>query len=173
MIKSILLTVALVLPVAVYLFLQGFGNNVYDLPKLYQTDLPKNLAIECGAIKLPYRLNLEKYMQPSEYHKVLDIRMSGEENSFLENEFNRVNAYFVDKRFDRVIIGNASMSAIEQALIIEELESFVKCELLHSAEKSFMVLVDNEGYIRSYFDENDRADFDRLIVELEILREFK
>jgi hypothetical protein len=174
MLKRILLTVALVLPVAVYLFLQGFGSNVYELPRLYQMEIPKTLSNTCGNIELPYKLNLEKYGVSSNYHKVIDIRVDGEINSFLENEFKRVNNYFDEKRFDRIVVSDSdSKLPVNEGIRIVDLTSFINCDLLHVANKSFMVLVDKEGYIRSYYDKNDRSDFDRMIVELEILKVFK
>lgn len=173
MIKGFLLFIALVLPVAIYLFLQGFGNNIYELPKLYQTELPADVSTTCSNIVLPHVLSFEKYGINSELPKVLDIRMNAESNSFLDNEFNRVNNYFLEKRYERVLIGNSSLVTPNYTKItVEDLSLFVNCTLLHTDNNSFMVLVDKDGFIRSYYDKNDRADFDRLIVELEILKKF-
>ena len=91
--------------------------------------------------------------------------------AFVSNEFTRVVQYFSEPFFKQVNIGD--LDAQNESINLENRDRFVNCQLLKSTNKSFVALVDKKGRIRSYYDCSKRQEFDRMITELEILKEFE
>jgi hypothetical protein len=170
--KILFLAIALLAPVLVYLFLQSFGDNQYELPTLYQEELP---AIDgCDDASVPYSLPNEIY-RDLEYKAVLiDVRLGDVDRKFVNNELARINQYFGEPQFRYRLMGSDIDAGVPEgengrAGLID----YARCVLRYESNNSFITLVDKQGRIRSYFDTSKKQDFDRLITEIEILNKFE
>jgi hypothetical protein len=170
--KIFFLVLALLAPVVIYLFLQSFGDNQYELPVLYQDE--STVIAGCEDINLPYSLPEDVY-SGIEYNAILiDLRMGDVDQKFIKNELARVNQYFGKASFHyRLMRGDNEAVDPEDQNRREDLLDYAKCVLRYEGNNSFITLVDRQGRIRSYFDSSKKQDFDRLITELEILNKFK
>lgn len=169
--KLFFLVLALLAPVVVYLFLQSFGANQYELPILHQDDAPS--FDDCTSVSVPYSLPKEVY-SPSAYKAYLiDVRLANGDAKFINNELTRLNQYFGQQLYGYTLLNNESIAEISPAQGATDIKSYARCLLLYDSNNSFITLVDKQGRIRSYFDSSKKQDFDRLITEIEILNKFE
>ena len=174
--KAVVFGLALVVPVLVYLFMQGFGDNKYALPVLYMESVP---AIEgCPTPDAPYALSLDDIYTASSLNErknvLFDVRRSNADTVYIKNELQRVINYFGDQPYHHAIVDLKQ----EPILRIDGYQkvlskSFVECILRSTDNNSFLALVDARGRIRSYYESDQRSEFDRLITETEILLTFE
>ncbi|MCV9387658.1 hypothetical protein [Reichenbachiella ulvae] len=185
-IKSIILAFVLFSPAAVYLFLQGFGENKFEIPVFYKDGL--DTLTSCGQVMYPSAYKVE---YPSELgmltkgkvtlfdYGVLTHpdRRSGQNNilSFLskykQEERIQTLALYAQDSLSRSFQGypNLRYVQVEEAL----LTTFAECQLFANpdAESNVypLVLVDELSRIRGYFDPMDLEEIDRLNTEVYIL----
>ncbi len=174
--KAVVFGLALVVPVLVYLFMQGFGDNKYALPVLYTEEVP---SIEgCPTPVVPYALPMDDILSASslneEENVLFDVRRANADTVYIKNELQRVINYFGDQPYHHAIVDLEK----EPVLRIKGYQkvlpgSFVECILRNTDNNSFLALVDNRGRIRSYYESDQRSEFDRLITEIEILLTFE
>ena len=169
--KLLLLVLALFVPVVIYLFLQSFGENQYQLSILYQDEVPQYAG--CKEVSAPYRLP-KAYYEGVEYDAILiDVRLGDKNAGFINNELARVRQYFGDPAFQYKLFGVDGQGEIPERYSTQsDLIENVRCILLYETNNSFITLVDKQGRIRSYFDSSKKQEFDRLITEIEILNTF-
>lgn len=170
--KIFFLALALLAPVVIYLFLQSFGNNQYELPILYQEEAEELEG--CNEISIPYRLSEDIY-SGVEYKAILiDIRFGDTDRKFINNELARVNQYFGKPVYQYRLMGGSIEAGVPDLHNDREsLLDYARCVLRYDSNKSFITLVDKQGRIRSYFDSSKKQDFDRMITEIEILNKFE
>ncbi len=156
--KAIFLISALILPVAIFLFLKIFGRNEFQVPPLYQE----------GKVEAPENCHYQ-YTTP---YRVADSVMSGlglfgADSLFivyfdpaLATPMKRVSAEYRDAPLK--IVSPSSISARLDALVLRQ------CILLMKPPAS-VVLLDHLNRIRGYYDGSDRDEVDRLLVEIDII----
>lgn len=180
-IKSIILFIALLLPVVIFLFLKLFGDNKFDIPLYYNHQDEIALETIClnTNIIAPYVVDLENA------HILNDILLgtlndekitllaysNGEKKSNLSYKLKRLQErleqdyqmiLFVDSSQNRTLINQIVVNKPK-----DEIVSFWKCTLLTNDYYQW-VLLDNEKRIRGYYDSSEE-EMDRLIVEMAIL----
>ncbi len=153
--KNILLSVALLLPVAVFVFLKFFGKNKFDIPVFHQDRI--EITGDCNQnYSVPYRVPVEILSglncvigDPS---VIVFSDLVGESKSRLEKEIEA-------KKLNLIVA---------KGLVPEEELRNLSCVFILPPETN-AVLVDGEQRIRGYYKLNDRDETDRLLVELKIL----
>jgi hypothetical protein len=154
--KSILLFLALLLPVCIFLFLKFFGKNEFSVPPLYADVYPENTD-ECGnKIMLPYVIPDSLKRSFNVQRDSLSLIYFGDlrENSMVQ--LKRVNNDFRDA------VRLHILSPSEKSLKLKTCVFFLKDSL-------DLVLIDPSGVIRGQYKSDDREEVDRLLTELTIL----
>jgi hypothetical protein len=149
--KSILLSLALLLPVCIFLFLKFFGKNQFDVPVLYEhgvTEKPLDCNVDYG---VPY------YLADSIFQVV-----STEKASAYVLNFSPEQKVVTDRVMEEF---NAADVKISSPDFTDEIK---KCALL--LKKPYdIVLVDDRKQIRGYYVADRREEIDRLLIELSII----
>ncbi|MGI9549577.1 MAG: hypothetical protein ACR2MT_00145 [Aurantibacter sp.] len=195
--KALLLLLLLGMPVLLYLFLQGFGENQYQIPIFYQDGIISPIH-GCSENLTPHSIDgfinegpcsIWDCSQVNE--KLIVFSLVGSEctNSVI-SEIARICNVFQDQPFfhavsvsmspnfsDDLIKTNAELYSLPKELwslwsYHQAVNPLVKCGLnldtnCQSAEQ--VVLVDNKYQIRGYYDATDPQEMDRLITEFKIL----
>lgn len=156
--KLIFLFLALLFPVAIFVFLKLFGRNEFNVPVLHEEgkiDAPAHCDFVYSA---PYRLADSV---------VSALRLNATDSLFvvyfdssLETAIDRVAVEF--KWAPVYIAAPGSFSPEANLTTIRE------CALLMKVPAS-VVLLDHQRRIRGYYDGADRDEVDRLIVEMKII----
>lgn len=157
--KILLLSLAILLPVATFMFLKIFGQNEFNVPLLYQD----------GKIIAPENCDFDyttPYVIPDSI--IASLPFNGTDSLYviyfepaLEVHMKRVS----------VEIAGASwkiVSPSELAIVKSGVDVLKRCILLVKPPHS-IVLVDNHNRIRGYYDGSHRDEIDRLIVEMSII----
>lgn len=156
--KILFLTLALLLPVAIFIFLKMFGRNEFAVPPLYEE----------GQVEHPERCDF-RYTTPYSLPDSLSesLGLHSEDSLFvlyfesgLDAAMNRV---MVESKRDVKII--ASYDLDTDSLDVTLLKD---CILLMKPEHS-VVLIDHRKRIRAYYDGSDRDEIDRLIIEINVI----
>jgi hypothetical protein len=156
--KIIFLTLSLLLPVAIFIFLKLFGRNQFDVPVMYQE----------GSIHAPARC---KYTYNTPYHIPDSVMML-----FARNKADSLYVlYFrpgLNVPLNRIALefDGDPVAVIAPSGFPEEtdLTLLQHCVLLMQPPSS-VVLVDQRNRIRGYYNGSDRDEIDRLIVEMKII----
>lgn len=169
--KSILLFLALLLPVSIFLFLHFFGKNEFEIPVYYQghsDDFPAICNID---YQFPYKVN-DSSIQFS--GTVVIFFASG-----LSEEVLRESIFQLGRLDDA--FGTRSPQLI---ILIKETDQFAQLagaitfdSSLYSLEQKCiflagtnpLVLVDSDKQIRGLYPGTSLKEVDRLILELKIL----
>jgi hypothetical protein len=156
--KVIFLTLALLLPVAVFIFLKLFGENEFNVPVLHEDEVT-GVPARCGfAYSAPYLIadsviaHLEGNRRDSLYVFYFDASLS--------TAMRRIPVEFEGAPV--TVLSPAALSSFKDLTMLRE------CVLLMKADTS-VALVDHRNRIRGYYDGTDRDEVDRLIVEIKIL----
>ncbi len=193
--KCVVLTVTLVLPVGVYLFLKNFGENKYAIPVYYQEEAEKEVS-ECFEFSIPHSVNLSVYQSFSDnvpggiaiINPVFDACFDCPPNL---NEIKRIVQRHPDINVVNLYVGQltsyqSSITNQVENWLVKEVElpdmiSILRCQLLidipsktsviEMNETNQLVLIDAQNRIRGYYNKNDREDIDRLILEISILKQ--
>lgn len=151
--KILFLSLALLLPVLVFVFLKFFGKNEFDVPLLYQegvTEVPNGCDVK---YPVPYALPdsvMGKFSEEKSSVIVIDFsEQPSAEMQAIKDEFKN----------DVVIRSYSSVNFADKNFIRD-------CVLL--MKQYSIVMIDSENRIRGYY-ENDREETDRLAVELKIV----
>lgn len=198
-VKVLILIVTLGLPVCIYLFLQGFGENVYALPVFPQqvvstvgcNDVGPGYSVDrlvCGGSDAVVLGDDEHYL----FH-FPDSSTGG-----LSNEMNEIRRLVEETKgisyklvtfawpeqvgqWDKL----ADSQAKERYWVVtsacsEDFDQLKACQLLIGLTEvkagysnSRMVLVDRVGRIRGFYTPDERKEIDRMLVELDILMQEK
>ena len=152
------LSVALLLPILIFLFLKYFGKNEFDIPIYYEKSVEDSLTSKCGV-----KINHQYFVSDSAMSSlkwnggvmlVIDVN---------ESELKAVDELIVEKGFADLRIFSLSNFSSR-----ENLAEFKKCVLFMRSPWN-AVLIDNQKRIRGYYMIGYRDEMDRLEVELKIL----
>jgi hypothetical protein len=149
--KLILLSLALLLPVCIFLFLKFFGKNQFDVPVLYDHGVTEK-PVDCnGEYDSPY------YLADSIFRTI---------------STEKVPAYVINFSPEQKVVADRVMeefSAADVKIISPDFSDEVKkCGLL--LKKPYdVVLVDDKKQIRGYYVADKREEIDRLLIELSII----
>ena len=156
--KLIFLTLALLLPVAIFIFLKIFGENEFNVPLLHQD----------GSVATPGNCDFRyatPYAVPDSLIDNLDFNTRDSLYVFyfdasLHTALRRIAT---ETRWQSVqIVDPASFPPGTDERIVRE------CILLMKPPAS-VALVDHNRRIRGYYDGSDRDEIDRLLVEIKII----
>jgi hypothetical protein len=174
--QTVILLLAMVVPIGVFIFLKTFGENKFEVLPLHQTGtIP--VTTECGVdYNTPYSvsesvlrdlkwkntdsLTLYIFDQPSFDKKALSARIS---ESYSESE---IRSYMVSSDSAKVIAGENELPVLWKDNVT--LDQLQECFFLMEAKKN-AVLTDKQRRIRGYYALENRAEVDRLLVEVKIM----
>ncbi|HCM74793.1 MAG TPA: hypothetical protein DIS90_00305 [Cytophagales bacterium] len=168
--KSILLFLALLLPVSIFLFLHFFGKNEFVVPVFYKEEVA--LPADCNLdYTFPYKVNSTK-LPLSEISVVLFS--AGFTSTDLDEalfQLGRLNDEFGDRAPDLFIIKEASdsLSGVQHALTLEKADYKREQECVFLAGTNPIILVDDNKQIRGLYQDVSLKEVDRLILELKII----
>lgn len=153
--KKILLSLALLVPVLVFLFLKFFGTNKFDVPVFHQNRV--EVSADCNqTYRVPYRVPEESLQALNCTQGIPAIivftALVGESKTRLEKEIE-------SKKLNLILLKRLSSD--------HELRKWSCIFLLPAGSNA--VLVDSERKIRGYYQLEKRDETDRLQVELKIL----
>lgn len=154
--KIVLLSLALLLPVGIFLFLKFFGKNQFDVPPLYQDTV--TVSNQCNfKYEAPYLLpdSIVKSVKGNSNAILTIVNFSADKSVLqrISDEFEENNVHIV-----------------EAADTSSPLNTFyIKVCVLLLKSPFDIVLIDSEKRIRGYYAGNDREEIDRLLVELSII----
>lgn len=151
--QVILLSIALLMPVAVFLFLKGFGRNEFTVPALFTDSLP-HLSPACrGEIALPY------FIPASE------MQLAG----ISSDSLSCISFYKSTGRDPLSRVKNEYEGYPIRFYQGEQLDP-KKRECVFLLQEPFDVaLVDRRGRIRGQYNSTRRDEIDRLITEIAII----
>jgi hypothetical protein len=150
--KSILLSLALLLPVCIFLFLKFFGKNQFDVPALYTNGVGERPAGCTFHYGIPYYLPDSIFNSIARVKaRVYVVNLSPEQKVVSD----RVSGEFPST--DDVKIVSPAFSDQEK-----------KCGLL--LKKPYdIILIDEQKQIRGFYVSNNREEIDRLLIEISII----
>ena len=156
--KLIFLTLALLLPLAIFIFLKIFGRNEFNVPMMHQE----------GQIEPPENCDFTYPLPYTTPDSLIDLLALKTEDSLYVLYFDRsistaMRRVATETRwFPLQVIDPASFPRGTDLRIVKE------CILLMQPPAS-VALVDNKNRIRGYYDGSDRDEVDRLLVEIKII----
>lgn len=177
--KSILLFLALGLPVAVFVFLKFFGKNEFAVPVLFEDRF--EMPVECESFRydVPYSISdtiLNKLTWNSKDSISLVVFSSSTNAGQQEQsiQLNRIFTEFPSENFSIVLL--LEDDVIEQTDLknvrlvqVNGQQSFVRsCVFLLNLSDN-TVLIDSKKRIRGQYNMTSREDVDRLIMEIKIM----
>lgn len=196
-VKLVLLGVILVFPIVIYLFLQAFGENKYELSVFPEE--PVEIS-GCGKFDSAYRVDSLGCELPDGSKKTITLtdanyllHFPSSDKGIQNNEGNELRRFLqktashsfrlitfaaeADSTFwNRTAASGTPGNWLVFTKCADRLEEIKKCRLLlpladikRSVSESRMVLVDSKGRIRGFYVPSDKEDIDRLIIEIEIL----
>lgn len=193
--KWVVLFVLVGLPVAIYLFLQAFGENKFDIP-VYHVEGVENPLDGCPkgseAHVVPVFSASDSVSQSNfceqKGHVLYQVRIMPHENDRVRiNNIKSLMARLTPGSLDLVTVKVPeilSMTLSDDGQSVCSLEStasavreFGRCQLqLGTKEEGseyllneHLVLVDSERRIRGYYNVMDLEEVDRLVIEMKIL----
>jgi hypothetical protein len=157
--KIILLTLALILPIAVFIFLKMFGRNEFNVPVMYQK----------GAIKAPGNCGFSyrtPYVIPDSVSTALEFSPGDSLNVIyfdpsLSEHINRISSDIKGNAFKIITPAQLAVLKMDTSLLKQ-------CIFLMDPDQS-VILVDNHNRLRGYYNGSDRDEMDRLIIEMNII----
>jgi hypothetical protein len=155
--KIIFLFLALLLPVAIFLFLKIFGKNQFDVAPLYQDSISNvgNCGIDYGT---PYFLpdSVMKHFKTDSEASLFLLNFSAS-----ESVVKRVLEEADDTEV-KILLPSSFQVAFPDL-------NFLKNCILLLGSSHDIVLIDNQNRIRGYYKSSAREDIDRLLVEISII----
>jgi len=157
--KLIYLVLALLLPIAVFIFLRTFGKNEFSIPVYYEQGVSEVVQPNCNyTYPVPYSIP-DSVLQRSGWTKESPVAVFVADTSKVV----KVNLKRLQEEFD----------ASDFQLLIPSEENSIQdhwyaCFFFLKKPWS-VVLIDSEKRIRGYYAPTSREEMDRLIVEMKIL----
>lgn len=151
--QVILLSIALLMPVAVFLFLKGFGKNEFTVPPMF-TDSSPTLSSACiEEITLPYAI------PPAEL-----------QGAGIGSDSLSCVSFHNDKEKDPLSRVKNEYAGYPVRFYQPEQLDAQKKECVFLLQEPFDVaLVDRKGRIRGQYNSTRRDEIDRLITEIAII----
>jgi hypothetical protein len=156
--KSVLLFLALILPVCIFLFLKFFGKNEFSVPPLFIDEAPEN-ATDCRAtpVVLPYAVPdsvMSRLQFDDDTLVIVHMGVLAKESS---NQLQRVS-----EEFGSYPIGVLQLEPNPRH------RYWLTCVFFLEGPLD-LVLLDRNGVIRGQYASDDRKEMDRLLTELSII----
>ena len=175
-VKLLVLILALALPVGIFLFLKFFGKNEFEVKPLFTDVFPSNLPSDCGfQLAIPYVIP----------DTILSRLAWNSSDSLTLFSFNPEIAkpLYLDRLLLNnkphllrvVLIQGSTMKPVEEgkgiksAVLADPVLAYSKNCFLFINEPNDLILVDQKGRIRGYYQLSNREEFDRLIMEISII----
>jgi len=159
--KAGLLTLVLVLPALIVLFLHGFSENHFKLP--YYTPLTDST----GRVLMNGKDTLF-YQVPGANDGAIKV------TAFFEDSLRGANQQF--KRIQKLPFNEVKATQIRHGDVSKIASEVYRIKPLNKTVKSQtilynrqFILIDKEGFIRGLYDGTDPEDVDRLMAEIKIL----
>jgi len=186
--KALLLFLTIGLPVLIFLFLKGFGDNQYLIPVMYEQGLGDSLSTPClDKKKEQYVVNND--LVPAGMKIIHFEQLDGPVLKTRLEELERVQDVFYDAEdISLNTFVNSASIAVQDIQDYDkriqffdgfwkrnELDSTTWANLKYCAMAmkdldNRVVLIDKANRIRGYYNILERDETDRLILELRILR---
>jgi protein SCO1/2 len=196
--KLFLLLVTLAVPVIIFLFLKGFGENHYSVPIFYQQGLSRDTA-DCDFNHEEHKVDISAFKTNNfddqkngvfdQKLTVIDIDIqpsnrfgkAGYSLNRVADHFNRESSVqFMMIRTVPDLNKEKQLPTDTRFMYIygndEEISAFARCELILldfpgaiDYKTRRFVLVDYGGRIRGYYPVSDFDEIDRMILEMQII----
>ena len=153
------LSLALILPLLVFIFLKFFGKNEFVVEPLFQIRAAKLLP-DCPEINYPYFINDSSYQFIKQEHGQDSLLIILYESKSKDLDASEMQLTRLQESFK---LGNGlGLKRISNS------DKSIECSL-RLASPLDLVLVDGKKRIRGQYNSNDRDDVDRLMTELDII----
>jgi hypothetical protein len=179
--KSIFLSLALLLPIAVFLFLKFFGKNEFAVEPLFQHEV--QVSADCNGVKYktPYVIPdsiFVKFRKPADSVTLVifqdEVVANQQEQSI---QLSRVKKEFAGDQLNVVVVSkDTTLSKVKQGEILSCLCSVSNQEFTMLRNCVFLlpsvndaVVIDSKRRIMGQYALTNREDADRLILELKII----
>lgn len=153
--KNLFLSLALILPILVFLFLKFFGKNKFEIPIFHQTKIESVAGCDLK-YKLPYTVAdsilTSLHWDGKRATLILFKPLDGEN----------------DLRFKEEVEQSKLQVVSLNGLLSVDFKKDLSCVFLLPIKEN-AVLVDEQRRIRGYYHTESREEMDRLLVELKIL----
>jgi len=192
-IKILILTCILLTPAAIYVFLQAFGHNEFDLP--FYSEEGKNGDLDPKIFKFEelYDSNGIKVDQGSFARDIIVLEFVSSQSDHKKRDFQikRISDIFRDERSVRILrvfvdnnhSGSIQVKSVDQpetnisVLYTGDSEMNKMIQFIMSSNESpgsgggysNLLLLDNKHRIRGSYEIHDFEEIDRLILEVKIL----
>jgi protein SCO1/2 len=174
--KLLIVTLVLLAPVLVFLFLKQFGSNKFEVPVYYLSGHPLQ---ECNSGLLTHRLSEEFVSTNNIKLPALIEGITEADNQFDSDLINVLEKY---PAVNRYILTTSSSPTSAETITIDSLDYIqaINCELVFGEDRFIdeaiankFVLIDKAGLIRGYFNVDDLEEIERLDIELDILLNYE
>jgi len=171
--KSLILGAVLIFPILIFLFLKKFGENKFEVPVYYEEGVVYEEG-DCQPVTGKYVV--PEILPGHSWEGVLTLICFREEEWDRGGEEYKQLTRICDQISDRAVhffrVAGKAHSPMQCIRDIRadktDIENWKKCGLVLK-EDSQVVLVDEKGRVRGYYDLGDREEADRLLVEVEII----
>lgn len=155
--KKIILTLALIVPGLIFVWLKYAGKNEFNIPVYYEDGIPAKDGCDVSGAK-PYRIPESWHSTTRSITNVLVFDLD-------EVEFEILDAALTGEFPEGLWLKEAKQLATDSI----EFQAWRLC--VFRVENPWQtVLFDKEGRIRGYYDVSNREELDRLRVEMKILQ---
>lgn len=188
--------VLLGLPVLLYLFLQRFGENKYQVPVFYEQGIDNAVSPDCPEHQTTHRINRYNASGTNLAHSLLNERItvvgfaqsgcdfeSSSELASICNQFKRESNFrAITMAVDTSAVSIKHTELVQQYIIPADVwtllpyqtdtRNLVQCGFnlkLDCNLSQQLILVDPESRIRGYYLITDANEMDRLAMEINIL----
>lgn len=156
--KQLFLFLALLLPVAVFVFLKLFGRNEFNVRALHQDSIPVSSADCQIRYTTPYRVadSVMRHIKRNVTDSLFVVYFDATPAEAMERLSVEFQADALAMMPARDVTASADMVFLKTCILLMEKDMSV-------------ILIDHKNRIRGYYDGADRDDVDRLIVEIKII----
>ena len=179
--KWLFLFLLIGLPVGIYLFLQSFGDNHFDIPIYFENGLEpiEGCALDTNQSQYAVEFFFDGENDIEQSKAIVYGSKIGKSQNVRTNLLTLLNRQagtdmlyisLVSDSLKLLEFGNYN-HAITVFDSLHIIEPFIRCGLrVNSNNSSTLVLVDKNRRVRGYYDPSELKEVDRLNTELEILR---
>ena len=195
MLKPLVISITLLFPAVIYLFLRFFGTNQFEVPVYYLNGVNPD-TVNCTFENVPHRVLLPTSYEPEEqsthfrYLTLVDLNLSSDAAASKRHLLQRIAnqeklidkikiiQFIADEQYNNLEVINKDWPWTVVSLNHQELVDFAVCQLIlleytsnTKNNDNRWVLIDTNSMIRGYYDSKNFEDINRLIVEMEIISE--
>lgn len=148
-----MLTIALLLPGLIYVFLKVFGRNQFEVPVLHAESIIVPAECETSRYSVPYVV--ADSMLVAAGWKPVAVNILIADDTSAGGSIARIRDEFDSLEFNLAMLQSGRQDIATCGLLLQKPQN--------------AVMVDDRGRIRGYYDLSDREDTDRLIMEMKIM----